>query len=100
MSPVLRDFLQAYADWAYTPDAPNFYDFNAGAGLCNAAFSYGFRDPRTSGLALQEELGRMFLIDGLDPDYPFGEDDYNSKADLRTCPKRRAWVLAKLEADT
>ena len=99
MSPVLRDFLQAYADWAYTPDAPNPYEFDHYFGLCNAAIAYG-QYHNVDPLPLRRELERAFIADGLDITYPFGEDDFNNSDDLRTCPKRRAWVLAKLEADT
>lgn len=97
MSPVLRDFLQAYADWAYGDDPPNPYDFDQNFGLCIAVISYAFRhdmDP----LRLRRELEQSFIADGLDPVYPFGQEDFNKSDDLRTCPKRRAWVLAKLKA--
>ena len=97
MSPVLRDFLQAYADWAYTPDAINPCGFDQNFGLCSATIPYGQyhdMDP----LRLRRELERMFLNDGLDTVYPFGQEDFNKSDDLRTCPKRRAWVLAKLKA--
>ena len=95
MSPVLRDFLQAYADWAYGDD-DNPYEFNRYFGLCTAVISYAFRhdmDP----LRLRRELEQSFIADGLDTVYPFGQEDFNKSDDLRTCPKRRAWVLTKLE---
>ena len=98
MSPVLRDFLQAYADWAYF-DKPSPYPFIAGAGLCNAALVYGFHGSNNFGFTLSRWLTQAFVAEGLNSEYPFGKEDYNSRPDLRTCPKRRAWVLAKLEAD-
>lgn len=98
MSPVLRDFLQAYADWAYgDDDPPNPHDFDQNFGLCTAVIFYAFRRD-IDYLPLRHELERMFLADGLDYTYPFGMDDFNNSDDLRTCPKRRAWVLAKLES--
>lgn len=97
MAPTLRDFLQAYADWAYGEDnPPNPYDFDQNFGLCDNALLYTHNidmDP----LPLRHELEQSFIADGLHSAYPFGEDDFNNLDDLRTCPKRRAWVLAKLE---
>ena len=97
MSPVLRDFLQAYADWAYGDD-DNPYGFDQNFGLCTAAIAYG-QYHNLDPMDLRRQLEQMFIADGLDYTYPFGMDDFNNRDDLRTCPKRRAWVLAKLEAD-
>lgn len=96
MTPTLRDFLQAYADWAYLGKA-NVYDFDPYFGLCSALKQYCYHYPHLNPIEMSQDLTWLFINDGLNSKYPFGEDDYNSRADMRTGPKRRAWVLSKLE---
>jgi len=102
MTPELKAFLQAYADWAYGDDDHNPYGFDQRFGLCYNALPYTHNivniDVNT--FELRRELEWMFVADGLDITYPFGQDDFNNSDDLRTCPKRRAWVLSKLESAT
>lgn len=96
MSNELREFLQAWLDWALASEV-NIADsqyFNPGGGLCAYLTNY------TNGEeTLLNELGELFMSDGLSCVYPFGRCNYLKRfieATQHLCPLRLAWVKGKL----
>lgn len=89
LSEKTMEFLAAWYQWTLD-GAPEAAPFDRCDGLCHAADDYGIY---IGGLNIQ------FREDDLDTRYPFGEGDYANAQDTCTmhlCPKRLAWVAAKL----
>lgn len=87
MSPDLIAFLKAWYDWA-TNGAPDGDPFSRDAGLCPNA-----------GTGLRGELKDLRQMHFTNWVYPFGRADYDMRTTRGTqheCPKRLAWVRAKL----
>lgn len=106
MSKELREFLQAWLDWA-TNGAPDMKPFYRCIGLCGNVIEH-FRDVR-DGTTIQvyavsdrveEELKRLFKEQGLDKDYPFGQARYCAACSNGTQHRstvRKNWVRKQLE---
>lgn len=95
-SPQMVQFLADWLDWAENDGSAPSDDscFRPYAGLCLNSSKRGH--------SVTWELRAMLEADGLDPEYPFGEADYEERADKLTmhrCPKRLAWVRDKLAAE-
>lgn len=113
MSPMMVRFLKAYLAWAewrianpgecvVVPEHLDF-GFNDRCGLCyhSSAFEVwdGDDDCSVEHEGLVDELAYMFRSDGLDEDYPFGMDSYDSRYDDETqyaCERRLDWIREKL----
>lgn len=90
MSPDLIAFLKAWHEWA-TTGAPEDKPFTRKYGLCT---NLGW----TFGLDAKDDLFHLLERDMGDAIEPFGED-YAERRVAQTqheCPKRLAWVRAKL----
>lgn len=90
MSPDLIAFLKAWYDWA-TSGAPDGEPFSRATGLC---FNLAERFKRP---VARDALTEMYELLGGDST-PFG-DEYYDRGEARTqheCPKRLAWVRARL----
>lgn len=104
MSNTMREFLEAYLAYAISMDKdeePEHY-FLADTGLCYNSVRWqrirGYGDDCES---LLEELELMFSADGLDSDFPFGEDDYrlhHANDMMWASPLRIDWIESKLGA--
>ena len=95
MSADLIAFLKAWYDWA-TSGAPNCGPFDRSLGLCDnaAQTKWGLRVELTSMFREERSSGNMACHI-----YPFGESDFDARAKDHTfheCPKRLAWVRARL----
>lgn len=127
MSPMMKRFLTSYLAWAKAMNAgestygmPNYSRYD---GLCGNTFEYvsftndtdvkpehmpdywqGCRSGdmvNVAADALRDELGYMFLDEGLRVSFPFGYDAYNERKEEGTmyaCPKRLAWIESEVGA--
>lgn len=96
MSPDLIAFLKAWYDWA-TSGAPEGEPFSRRYGLCKNA--YDAAGGGKAGDDIYEKLHDLFYDFGGEQSYPFGWGDYEDREGARTqheCPKRLAWVRARL----
>jgi hypothetical protein len=103
MSELMREFLQAWLDWAES-DTTLGLPFRKHAGLCTNGSWFVWEHKRAGPVeskAFNKELKGMLKRDGLDTDYPFGQAEYDRDADndtQHTNGQRLAWVHSKLEA--
>lgn len=102
MSPLLREFLQAWIDWvdAGAAECDSFTRYN---GLCNnlTHWSISQRGAYDEAAGDAEEcLLDLFKADGLDETYPFGGqsayDEDRSNGTHHLNPARLAWVRSKV----
>lgn len=101
MSEQLREFLTAWLAWVYL-GAPQYRPFDRRDGLCASAQDWCRANGRSKrdGVMLRHEVKNQLQRTGLDPYYPFGEQEYfhgvlldNNHED----PKRLAWVRDQLK---
>lgn len=82
-------------------ELPIDYNFRPWRGLCACAE----KDPATDNYRFKAELRRLFIEDGLNPTYPFGQRSFYARWDNNTQVlqhKRRRWVkntIRKLELE-
>lgn len=96
MSDLLREFLQAWLDWA-DEGAAQCAPFYREYGLCLNVHAYqGYN------YTLLRELHALFRAEGLDKDYPFGSygeyDELSDRYEQHLYEPRLAWVRNKLAA--
>lgn len=107
----ILNFLTQYKLWilAGVP-ADNRYDFNTGYGLCGNLVRYcyivfdelanSYRDVHEYAADACGVLDNMLIADGLETDYPFGQDQFMRDCDACTHhihEPRLEWIRLKLE---
>lgn len=105
MSALMKKFLSEWLRWSDSKvnnEPYKGYHFSATVGLCTNAEEYEEHvlDGEDGEQSLYVELQEMFVADGIDGAYPFGELDYDSRAcqgSMWACRSRRKWVASKLE---
>lgn len=111
MSEYLKDFLQSYLDWvilgAPETEMDNQNNFNRAYGLCDNLNDYLWNVQETKECLtrreiweLRDDFEELFIEDGLNSSYPFGEDDFHIESELRTHhmnPNRINWIRKQLE---
>lgn len=100
MSKELREFLQAWLDWAES-GATRGYRFLKNVGLCTNLQWWLDDNMNYKSQSVIEELSNLFEAQGLDSKYPFGKANYLAAifpARQHTCPVRLSWVREQLGA--
>lgn len=100
MSNELREFLQAWLDWALASEVTVVKSqyFEPNFGLCICSIKYAMVHGEDVGY-LEDELKWLFRADNLHRIYPFGMDEYikgASEENQHLCTLRLAWVKGKL----
>ena len=106
--PIILEALRGYRDWLEA-GAPEHPVFNRHWGLCASVGKYAlvskrriasFSDASAWYGKVRTKFEGMFVLEGLDRDYPFGGPDlYFRETRNDTChlnPLRRAWVYAAI----
>ena len=104
MSDLLRAFLTEWLRWAEDGEEkdaeevhPTMGNSPAHYGLCANWSCYVDTVCRLDGQ--RNELGKLFEASGLDPNYPFGQEEYEKYSDAdaqHEDPSRLAWVKEQL----
>lgn len=100
MSDKLREFLQAWLDWALASEITVVESqcFGAKSGLCACLIDYTITNEKDRD-SLEDELKWLFEADNLDHIYPFGKAEYIkgvTEHSQHLCPQRLDWVKGKL----
>lgn len=102
-SPALLAFYIDWLAWAEAGAPDDSACFTPGIGLCNNAWYHAQLHGREKPHEVEEELHKQFRAAGRYGErmyYPFGQADYLKRSDndsLHLCPKRLAWVRARIE---
>lgn len=105
LSKDLRQFLTEWYEWATTEPVEDKFPMVREAGLCSALWKWCGKNNMGNQTyrVLDREMKLLFVKDGLDITYPFGESSFNwcmyAKSQHQD-PARLAWVRAALELPT
>lgn len=96
---LLRNFYRAYYKWATSPSQYKSPTFRGTYGLCrnleNWVYDNCIKNPDKELVRLMGRLEKQFKNAGLNPNYPFGFDDYFDYPGPLD-PARMAWVKKHL----
>ena len=92
---MLKEYLQSVQAWIER-GCPHYAPYTAVRGLCRNTYRH-LPDNYEASEKLRRELVDAFMVDGLDPEYPFNNvaEDYDDECSARTVwknPQRLAWV--------
>ena len=97
---MLKEYLQSVQAWIER-GCQHYAPYRATCGLCRNTYEF-LPDDYAASEKLRRELVDAFMVDGLDPDYPFNSvaEDYDDEYSSRTVwknPQRLAWVKKHAE---
>lgn len=101
LSKDLRQFLTEWYEWATTEPVEDKFPLERGAGLCANLWQWCGKNGlgNQSYRVLNREMKLLFVKDGLDITYPFGENSFNwcmCTGSQHKDPNRLAWVKSIL----